>query len=142
MLIHADGTGCDHGGQPGQSPDGAGPVCGAGWLVAWVQAGNQRLTLAEACESVAAMAEAFARALTPVFAAYAQMCAAFTDSPEVQALAAAGDILDGARGDDPGEDEQSGVRASLRFPPLPKQPRGLAGDPCGSPPQLLRPAGG
>lgn len=130
MLIHADGTGCDHDGAGGLSP--AGPVCGAGWRVGWVEAGDCRLSIEEATAAVTSVAEAFIRSLSPVFAAFAQMCAAFTSSAEVRALAAAGDILGAAHGDD---GEQDAVRASMRFPHL---PRGPAGDPCGSPPQQVQ----
>jgi hypothetical protein len=100
VMVHADGTDCNHEGPP-QARDG-GVACPAGQLITHVRVNGKPLTLAEACAALQSVAEAWTHALTPLvtaMAAWAQSMgsALWASSPAIRALAAACAVVDEER---------------------------------------------
>lgn len=122
MILHADGTLCRH--EPGPDrfarADGDGWWCPAGEQVTHLQYGGTAMPVGDAIAGAAALAGAFAAALTPVLRAVMAALARFEDllgaDPRLQVLAAAcrrydteaGEACRASRGDPCGDGQISG----------------------------------
>jgi hypothetical protein len=98
VIIHADGTDCGHEGtlQATLHMDG-GPRCPAGQPVTHVRFGGTTLTIEQAYASLKQVADAWAKAITPILSALAEFGRKLSAEPSIRALAAAAKVVDEER---------------------------------------------
>lgn len=98
VMIHADGTDCDHEGSPQRlATDDLAPLCPAGLPLTHVRIGVNVMTMGDALSSFRSIAEAVTRSLTPMVTAYAEFANRLLSSPHIRALAAAAAVIDEER---------------------------------------------
>jgi hypothetical protein len=106
LMVHADGTDCLHPGTPQATlRDEGGPRCPAGQPVTHIRVNGRLLTFEEAAAAFGRVADALAKAITPLISEFAvRVSAVFAPgTPAIRALAAAAQVIEAER-----ENEEKG----------------------------------
>lgn len=94
VLVHADGTDCQHTGQiQATMLDEGGPLCPGGLPVTHVRFNGRVLTIDEAYTAFNGLARSLAAAITPLVAAFAEFFRHVSADPAIRALAAAAEVV-------------------------------------------------
>lgn len=97
-IVHADGTTCQHEGEPraGMHEDG-GPLCPGGQQVTHFRFNGKVLTVAEAYVAFSSMAETITKAIAPLSAAFVEFGRKLSTDPYIRTLTAAAAVIERER---------------------------------------------
>jgi hypothetical protein len=97
-IVHADGTTCQHDGEPQATmAEDGGPLCPGGQQVTHIRFGGRLLTIAEAYAAFSSMAETITKAIAPLAAAFVEFGRKLSTDPYIRALTAAAAVIEQER---------------------------------------------